>query len=57
VNSEKPEGYVAMAAELLSLMGHEKRLLALDILIEGEMSVGDLAVRVGLSQSALSPPR
>ncbi|GLS41984.1 transcriptional regulator [Mesorhizobium tianshanense] len=44
-------GYVA---EFLALIGSEKRLLMLIHLAEGELSVGDLAMRVGLSQSALS---
>jgi DNA-binding transcriptional ArsR family regulator len=42
-------------AELLSLMGSEKRLLILIHLADGcELSVGDLAKRVGLSQPGLS---
>ncbi|RVA60848.1 ArsR family transcriptional regulator, partial [Mesorhizobium sp. M7A.F.Ca.CA.001.11.2.1] len=35
-------------------MANEKRLLALMILADGEMSVSDLAPRLGLSNSALS---
>ncbi len=43
------------AARLLRLLANEKRLLVLCHLVgEGEMNVGDLAVTVGLSQSALS---
>lgn len=43
------------AAGLLKLIGNENRLLILCRLIaEHEMSVGDLAAAVGLSQSALS---
>ena len=43
------------AASLLKLIGNENRLLILCRLIaEREMSVGDLAAAVGLSQSALS---
>ncbi len=41
-------------AAFLSLMGNEKRLLVMSYLIEGEMSVGALAEKVLLSQSALS---
>ena len=43
------------ASRLLKMMGNESRLLALCFLAEeGELSAGDLAQRVGLSQSALS---
>jgi ArsR family transcriptional regulator, virulence genes transcriptional regulator len=43
------------AARLLRLLANEKRLLVLCHLVgAGEMNVGDLAVLVGLSQSALS---
>ena len=43
------------AADLLKLLANENRLLILcRLVIVGEMSVGDLAEAVGLSQSALS---
>ena len=42
------------AARLLTLLGNEKRLAILTLLVEGEMSVGAIAERVELSQSALS---
>ncbi len=43
------------AAQLLKLMGNEKRLLLMCFLAEyGEMAVGELADAVELSQSALS---
>lgn len=42
------------AANLLSAMANPKRLLILCNLVKGEMPVGVLAGRVGLSQSALS---
>ena len=42
------------AAELLSLIGNEKRLAILSHLLEGEITVGVLADKVSLSQSALS---
>jgi DNA-binding transcriptional ArsR family regulator len=42
------------AAAFLTLMGNEKRLLIVAYLIEGEMSVGAIAEKVQLSQSALS---
>ena len=44
----------AEAARLLTLLGNEKRLAILTLLVEGEMSVGAIAERVELSQSALS---
>ena len=42
------------AAALLRLLGNEKRLMILCQLADGEMSVGEIQSRVGLSQSALS---
>jgi DNA-binding transcriptional ArsR family regulator len=42
------------AAELLGAMANPKRMLVLCKLLEGERSVGDLAVVAGLSQAALS---
>ncbi len=42
------------AARLLKLLASEQRLLILCRLIDGEASVGDLAVHVGLAQSATS---
>jgi len=42
------------AATLLALLGNEKRLVIISHLLEGEMSVGAIAEKVALSQSALS---
>ena len=42
------------AAALLSAMANPKRLMILCNLVEGEIAVGALAEKVGLSQSALS---
>jgi DNA-binding transcriptional ArsR family regulator len=42
------------AAALLTLLGNEKRLVIVSHLLEGEMSVGAIAEKVSLSQSALS---
>lgn len=42
------------ATDFLALLSNEKRLSIASILLEEEISVGDLARRVGLSQSALS---
>ena len=44
----------ATAADLLSLLGNEKRLAILGHLQNGEMSVGAIAAKISLSQSALS---
>lgn len=41
-------------AEFLTLLGNGKRLIIIGHLLEGEMSVGTMAKKVGLSQSALS---
>jgi len=42
------------AAEFLTLISHEKRLAILALLLHGEMTVGSIADKVSLSQSALS---
>jgi DNA-binding transcriptional ArsR family regulator len=42
------------AAEFLSLLGNSKRLAIIGHLLEGELSVGAIAEKVSLSQSALS---
>ena len=42
------------AAALLRLLSNEKRLIIMCQLADGEMSVGEIQSRVGLSQSALS---
>jgi DNA-binding transcriptional ArsR family regulator len=42
------------AAEFLTLISNEKRLAILAILLHGEMTVGTIADKVALSQSALS---
>lgn len=48
-------GQAAEAVAVLKSIAHEGRLLVLCYLSEaGELSVGQLATRVGLSQSALS---
>ena len=41
-------------AKLLSAMANEKRLQILTLISEQELGVGELALKVGLSQSALS---
>ena len=42
------------AAALLRLLGNERRLMILCQLAQGELTVGQIQIRVGLSQSALS---
>lgn len=42
------------AARLLKALANDKRLLILCLLVDGEMSVGEINQRVDLSQSALS---
>jgi DNA-binding transcriptional ArsR family regulator len=48
------EASAAEAAKLLRALGNERRLMILCQLTDGELSVGELLPRVGLSQSALS---
>lgn len=48
------EASAAEAAKLLRALGNERRLMILCQLADGELSVGDLLPRVGVSQSALS---
>lgn len=42
------------AARLLKVLGNEKRLQLLCLLVDGERSVGELNAQLDLSQSALS---
>ena len=49
------ERHAAMVGDLLRALGNQRRLMIMCKLAEhGEMTVGDLAREVGLSQSALS---
>lgn len=49
------ESHAREAADLLRLLAHERRLLLLCHLLEdGEVTVGSLAGRLGLSQPAMS---
>ena len=48
------EDSAGRAASLLRTLANERRLMILCQLVDGEMSVGALQPRVGLSQSALS---
>ncbi|MCX7586297.1 ArsR/SmtB family transcription factor [Phenylobacterium sp. 58.2.17] len=48
------EASAGEAAKLLRALANERRLMILCQLADGELSVGELVPRVGLSQSALS---
>ncbi|MES2035286.1 MAG: metalloregulator ArsR/SmtB family transcription factor [Pseudomonadota bacterium] len=48
------EASAGEAARLLRALANERRLMILCQLVDGELSVGELLPRVGLSQSALS---
>jgi DNA-binding transcriptional ArsR family regulator len=49
------EANAATVADLLRALGNQRRLMLMCKLAEhGEMTVGDLATEIGLSQSALS---
>ncbi|EQB05554.1 MULTISPECIES: ArsR/SmtB family transcription factor [Sphingomonadaceae] len=48
------EANAARAATLLRVLANERRLMILCQLADGELSVGQIQPRVGLSQSALS---
>ncbi|BCH23577.1 transcriptional regulator [Mesorhizobium sp. L-8-10] len=52
--SKKLVDNIEAAAALLDLLGNDKRLTIVSYLVEGEMSVGAIAEKVELSQSALS---
>ncbi|QRM56997.1 metalloregulator ArsR/SmtB family transcription factor [Sinorhizobium sp. BG8] len=52
--SDSEQAQAVVASDFLSAMANPKRLLILQTLVEGEVAVGALAHRVGLSQSALS---
>ncbi|MBU2884024.1 metalloregulator ArsR/SmtB family transcription factor [Psychrosphaera sp. B3R10] len=54
MNLEEMRVCAPQALALLKTMANEKRLFILCNLLDGELSVNELAERVGLSQSALS---
>jgi DNA-binding transcriptional ArsR family regulator len=54
MNIETFSDSASRAAELLKMMGNEKRLMILCQLVNGEKSVGELEGLIGLKQSALS---
>lgn len=54
IKPERMRAHAADAARLLKALAHETRLMILCLLADGELSVGELNARLGLSQSALS---
>jgi DNA-binding transcriptional ArsR family regulator len=54
MNVERAQATATDAANLLTMLGNEKRLAILRSILDNEMSVGALAEKVELSQSALS---
>ena len=54
VSAEAMAGAAQRAARLMRLLGHDARLMVLCHLVDGEVTVGALTARLGLSQSALS---
>lgn len=54
IDAHRLETHSEEAADLLSAMGNQKRMMILCNLASGEMQVGTLAEKVDLSQSALS---
>ena len=54
IDTEKLDANAREAASLLAAMANENRLRILCRLLEGEVSVNELAEQVGMNQSALS---
>jgi len=52
--AELMQANAVAASDLLKAMANPQRLRVLCLLIEGELSVGEINSRIGLSQSALS---
>ena len=52
--SDNEQAQAEVATNFLSAVANPKRLLILKVLVSGEIAVGALAQKVGLSQSALS---
>ncbi len=48
------QAHACEASALLKAMGNEQRLLILCLLVQSELSVGELQAEIDLSQSALS---
>ena len=54
IDPESMRAHAVEAARRLKVLGNEKRLMLLCLLVEGERSVSKLNARLDLSQSALS---
>ena len=54
IDTQKLDANARDAASLLTAMANENRLRIMCRLLEGEVSVNDLADKVGMNQSALS---
>lgn len=54
MNIEEMQQNAEQAVTLLKALANERRLFILCYLLDGEMSVGEMNQRLGLSQSALS---
>jgi ArsR family transcriptional regulator, virulence genes transcriptional regulator len=52
--AERMGAHAHDAARLLKALANDKRLMILCLLVDGELSVGEINARVDLSQSALS---
>jgi len=53
-NGRIREMQIEAAASILRVLAHPQRLRMVEILLEGPISVGDLAEEVGLGQAAVS---
>lgn len=53
-SSENLDQLLTNSVTLLTALASNRRIEILEILLEGEVSVGKLGTRIGLSQSALS---
>ena len=54
IDSSEMSKHAEEAAELLRKLANPRRLMVLCTLVDGEMSVGEINIKVPLSQSALS---
>jgi DNA-binding transcriptional ArsR family regulator len=49
-----PQSFFEEGAAVLLAMANKNRICLINLLLDGELSVGDLAQEIGISQSALS---
>jgi DNA-binding transcriptional ArsR family regulator len=50
----RPQSFFEESAAVLLAMANENRIRLINLLLDGELSVGDLGQEIGISQSALS---